>query len=434
MADINSPNIVIMVLDTLRKDYYEKYLSQTLQKFGFVYYPNAIAPSPWTIPSHASIVTGLYPALHGAHETPEKKDTEIKLHKHELSFINNLSEKGYQNFLLSSNIYVSPYFGFWGFNKFIDTSIPRVLSEDDVKLFSSIIYRTNRRLLPTLKAILKEKEPKLLLKMIVGYGLRHLQWPKDKGATNTVHHLEELLILNTKKAPLFIMMNLLEVHEPYARFENVSELRESNRKGHPPSEKVIKRWQHKYPKQVKYLKNKLVDIIKLLKDFEIFENSIIIVTSDHGQMLGEYGVIGHGTYLYDELLRVPLAIKYPENKKVVITEQRNTNYISLTKIKPLILQTVYSTTIDDSILYSPIVFAESYGIPERIRPMSKEEQEYVNSLEKYKIAVYSNGKKAVFNVADWKFEEYQQDNSQIKKAIIRFLKTATVTKVPKMKL
>ena len=151
-------------------------------------------------------------------------------------------------------------------------------------------------------------------------------------------------------------------------------------------------------------------------------------------MLGEYGVIGHGTYLYDELLRVPLAIKYPENKKVVITEQRNTNYISLTKIKPLILQTVYSTTIDDSILYSPIVFAESYGIPERIRPMSKEEQEYVNSLEKYKIAVYSNGKKAVFNVADWKFEEYQQDNSQIKKAIIRFLKTATVTKVPKMKL
>lgn len=431
MTDTSFPNILLIVLDTLREDYSTPIIRE-LSRFGFVTYQNAIASAPWTTPSHASMVTGLYPAFHGAHETREKKDIDIKLHKHEFSFVNNLLEKGYQTFLLSPNIYVSPYFGFRGFSKFIDTSIPRVLSEDDVKLFSNIIYRTNKKPLPTLKILLKEKHPELLLKVVLGYGLKRLYWPKDKGATNTINHLKDLLTPNSKKAPLFVMINLLEVHEPYARFENVSELRENNRKGHFPPERIVKRWQRKYPKHVKYLKNKLVDIIKLLREFEMFENSLVIVTSDHGQMLGEHGIIGHGTYLYDELLRVPLAIKYPEDKQVIITEQKDASYISLTKIKPLILQTVESNTIDDSILYSPTVFAESHGIPERVRPTSREEQDYVNSLEKYRIAVYTQGEKAIFNVTDWKFESPQEMyNSEIKRAVIKFLKTIASSKVQK---
>lgn len=427
MTDISSPNIFLIVLDTLREDYATPILKE-LSKFGFVTYQNAIAPAPWTTPSHASMVTGLYPAFHGAHETREKKDINIKLHKYEFSFVNTLSEKGYLNFLLSPNIYVSPYFGFHGFNKFIDTSIPRFLSKDNIK----IVYQTNKKLLPTLKALLKEKRLDLLVKMTVGYGLKQLRWPKDKGAINTIHYLKEILALNAKKVPLFIMMNLLEVHEPYARFEKVSELRENNRKGHTPPERVVKQWQDRYPKHVKYLKNKLVDVMKILENFEVFENSLVIVTSDHGQMLGEHGVIGHGTYLYDELLRVPLAIKYPETKRVTITEQEQSRYISLTKIKPLILQTIYSNTIDDLILYSPTVFAESYGIPERIRPTSREEHAHVNSLEKYRIAVYSQGGKAIFNVTDWKFESPpEMHNSEIKRAVIKFLKTVASSKVQK---
>lgn len=427
MTDIKFPNIFLIVLDTLREDYAMPVIEE-LGKFGFLAYQNAIATAPWTTPSHASMVTGLYPAFHGAHETREKKDIDIKLHKHEFNFTNILSERGYRNFLLSPNIYVSPYFGFNGFDKFIDTSIPRFLSENEAK----IVYRTSKKLFPTLKVLLKEKRLELLLKMTMGYGLKQLRWPKDKGAINTVHYLEEILASNSKRTSLFVMINLLEVHEPYARFEKVSELREKNRMGHAPPEKVVRRWRSRYPKHVKYLKKKLVEIIKLLESFGVFENSLVIVTSDHGQMLGEHDVIGHGTYLYDELLRVPLAIKYPENKKVTINERSDADYISLTKIKPLVVRTIESNIIDDSILYSPAVFAESYGIPERVKPRTKEEQEYVNSLEKYRIAVYTQGEKAIFNVTDWKFEGPQEMyNSEIKRAVIKFLKTIASSKVQK---
>ncbi|WP_168188357.1 sulfatase-like hydrolase/transferase [Thermococcus indicus] len=421
MNNINSPNIFLIVLDTLREDYATPIIKE-LSRFGFITYQNTIATAPWTTPSHASMVTGLYPAFHGAHETKEKKDIRIKLEKHEFSFVNTLSDKGYKSFLLSPNIYVSPYFGFRGFNKFIDTSIPRILNEKDVEEFSKIIYKTNTKILPTIKAVLKEKHPRLFFKVFAGYSLKRLRWPKDKGAINTVHHLKDLLAVNSQETPLFVMINLLEVHEPYVKGENVSKLRESNRKGHVPSDRVTRRWQRRYPEQVEYLKDKLIEIMKLLEEFGLFDDSLIIVTSDHGQMLGEHGIIGHGTYLYDELLRVPLAIKYPENRKVIINEQEDTDYISLTKIKPLVIQAVHNDTIDDSILYSPTVFAESYGIPERIRPTNREEQEYVNSLEKYRIAVYTRGEKAIFNVTDWKFEHPKGlSNPEIKRSVIKFL-------------
>lgn len=60
-------NIIIVVVDTLRKDY-AKTLEDNLKRVGFVSYENVIAPAPWTIPTHASIFTGLYPFYHRTHE------------------------------------------------------------------------------------------------------------------------------------------------------------------------------------------------------------------------------------------------------------------------------------------------------------------------------------------------------------------------------
>ncbi len=54
------PNVILIVVDTLRDDYSYP-LKENLKKFGFISYNNAIAPTSWTIPSHASLFTGLYP-------------------------------------------------------------------------------------------------------------------------------------------------------------------------------------------------------------------------------------------------------------------------------------------------------------------------------------------------------------------------------------
>jgi len=53
-------NVILIVIDTLRKDY-AKHLEVELEKLGFLSYEKAVAPASWTAPSHASIFTGLYP-------------------------------------------------------------------------------------------------------------------------------------------------------------------------------------------------------------------------------------------------------------------------------------------------------------------------------------------------------------------------------------
>lgn len=69
---MDTPHVIFVVLDTLRKDY-GKIFEDSLSNFGFVSYENAITPAPWTLPAHASIFSGLYPAIHRAYETREKR-------------------------------------------------------------------------------------------------------------------------------------------------------------------------------------------------------------------------------------------------------------------------------------------------------------------------------------------------------------------------
>ena len=64
-------NVVFIVVDTLRDDYANP-LKEELKKLGFISYNNVIAPASWTLPSHVSIFTGLYPAFHGFMKPKQK--------------------------------------------------------------------------------------------------------------------------------------------------------------------------------------------------------------------------------------------------------------------------------------------------------------------------------------------------------------------------
>ena len=60
-------NVVVLIIDTLREDYGRGL--EMLGELGFIKYENAIAPAPWTLPSHVSLITGMYPSQHGIHES-----------------------------------------------------------------------------------------------------------------------------------------------------------------------------------------------------------------------------------------------------------------------------------------------------------------------------------------------------------------------------
>ncbi len=439
-------NIVLIILDTLRKDYGEKYIWPLLKRYGFVYYPNAIAPAPWTIPTHVSILTGRYPAIHRVHETHELKIPRIKLKSQsEELILAKLIERGYSTILISANSLIQPTFGFTGFDRSYDIFWvpPQKLSKPELETLKRYSSKRLRYLLTPINLTLHGKLS-LLGKAAINYWSRIIsttlkKYPLEKGISRAVQILKNTK-LNDKN---FIFVNLMEVHEPYSMkypSQGGIVLTLTNQ----VTEDIIKDWKKGYKREAEYLQNRLDALLQALKQRIDFKDSLIIITSDHGQLLGEGDRIGHGAFLDDELIRVPLWIKYPGHFDIP-NKDFSRGYISLTQLYHLIS----SFSINDENIFpmpQEVVFSESYGSPSYIpkEKIPKGSEHRIKDVEKYRIAIHYTNFKGIFNVTDWKFEEIISYDPKIevtedivkhmKKEVIKFLKTATAARVPKIKI
>ena len=338
---------------------------------------------------------------------------------------NILLEYRYRTHLLSANMFIGPYFGFKSFDSYRDISIPYYLRGTNFLnlKYNKVINKQSeiRYTLIFLRELLKTKSLSLIFRGATSYAIEWLKKPVDKGIDNLIKIIKNDISLEDSSH--FFLINLMEIHEPYMRGEKTSVVRNNNRKGHKPPEKYVKIWKNRYPLHVKYLSNKLLQFLKVLQDKGCYDNSFIIITSDHGQLLGEHDSIGHGTYLYDELLRVPLFIKYPEKMQVNVHSDAHDKYISLVNIPHFILDALQNNEARESLLYEDIVFAESYGIPEDIKPTTNEEREHMKNLDKHRIAIYYKGTKSIFNVSEFKFEQVDPEvKDYVRRKVINFLR------------
>ncbi|AFK22090.1 sulfatase-like hydrolase/transferase [Pyrococcus sp. ST04] len=439
-------NVIVIVLDTLRRDY-GLFLKNSMEQLGFVYYDNAISTSSWTLPSHASIFTGLYPAFHGVHGGTNKDITSLRLGKSLPLLSRDLFELGYETILVSANPFITPNFGFRYFNKF--HNIYRTLgwlSENEKNELHrlKLKYKVQSRV-DLIHALLSTGHVRILLKLIVSYSLNRIgiidrDWPLDKGVKKALSVFKSM---RPSKIPRFIFVNLMEAHEPYLKNDPFKQVRKHNLKTNSKlPEKYLSLWRHAYRMEVQYLKNKLLEILRMLKSNDLFDSSLIIITSDHGQLLGEYNRIGHGVFLYDELIRVPLFIHYPIEQLDVEFDKGSrfdmTKYFSLIKLRKLILDAVKHGYVDEATLFTDTVFSENYGSSINEPPKTEEEKRNLEQLNKYRIAIYYNGFKGIFNVNDWKFEEvnnmasldisYDEALKGMRKAVLNFLKLSIANK------
>ena len=112
-------NVVCIVMDTARADVTESVLSHNGPHpavEGATRFEQAIAPAPWTLPSHASLFTGTTPSRHGAHAGHKHlNDTLVTLPE-------ILQREGYETVAVSNNTWISEEFGFdQGFETFYKT-------------------------------------------------------------------------------------------------------------------------------------------------------------------------------------------------------------------------------------------------------------------------------------------------------------------------
>jgi arylsulfatase A-like enzyme len=254
-------------------------------------FKNAFSPAIWTVPSHATLFTGTYPSTHGALNLNRYLDSKYST----LSEV--LSSVGYQTVAFSNNYFISiPGFGLSrGFEVVEGPQYPK-----------SRIAR----------AILK--------------GTRRVSGTEDQGASNA-----NLFIGNWVKrrsasdGPFFLFANLMEAHAPYIHVRKRhldSFLTEEQRRRFPQirqdrqkyltrnmeiSEEDFEILRGVYDAQLAYQDAKVQELLELLGRRNLLDNSLVVITSDHGDMIGEHGLMHHSYCLYEELIRVPLLMKLP---------------------------------------------------------------------------------------------------------------------------
>lgn len=298
-AAAGSPNVVLIVLDTTRRDHLGAYgddrgLTPFLDRFAAesVVYEQAITPGPWTVPSHASIFTGWYPVTHGC-----SQEHHLWLNDEFDTLAEMLGRAGYQTLALNSNFYLTRCNLLQGFEQsfYLDGPYDRL----GIRRLANILGTPAR-------------------------------WV-DKGSAEAVNYLADWLDDGRDTSrPLFLMVNLFEGHRPYipprqerlerlpadvgaveaAQFATTFEPIPLHLR-HEQNEKAQALVSGLYEALIRYQDRRLEELMGLLEQRIDLDRSLIIITADHGENLGEAGRWEHIHAVNEDLIHVPLIIRYP---------------------------------------------------------------------------------------------------------------------------
>ncbi len=402
---MKKPNITIIVLDAFRPEVFRE-LSKTkgmeFSKLGdFIYLNNCIAPGTWTLPSFASILTGLYPHEHGAHETTKIKALNIEaIRLRRNTLVSDLKDLGYNTYAVSASPYFHPVYGFDEFDDFREESY-----------FSDIwgsVIEVSKKLKPlfakyreryggqggvfTIPLATLREDPMLFLEGLAsGIALTPISaakklkaklvddWPLEKGGKRMVNTVGKMRF----KKPFFLFVSLMEPHDPYTEDKaNAMDWRTQYKK-EPVSKDVVALWKRLYMKASRKGYAYSYAIIKNLIE-RFGEDQIIIFTSDHGQAFNEHGFIGHGAMLYDEIVRVPMAVLLPKE----FNHPNDRGFSSLVNIKRFILLALSGDKDAAKQLYDKKVYAESFGTHVNVSKLE--------NIDQKKLSIANRPRKRVF--------------------------------------
>ncbi|MFC2164406.1 sulfatase-like hydrolase/transferase [Acidobacteriota bacterium] len=281
--DVSEMNIVLFTIDTLRADHLECYgyggvktpqINQ-LASEGVLFEHN-IVQTPLTLPSHSSIFTGTYPLYHGIRD-----NGGFYLDESQITLAESLKEEGYTTgafvaaFVLDSRWQLDQ-----GFDHYFDNF--------DLTKYKKV-------------------------------SLDAVQRRGDEVLEETYRWLGE-----NQQQKFFAWIHLYDPHTPY----DPPEPYKTEYGGRPYG---------LYDGEIAYVDQLMGEFRKYMEENGLWENTLIIFTSDHGESLGEHKENAHGFFIYDSAVRVPLIIRFPQAK---LSGQRIINQVRSVDIMPTILNLV----------------------------------------------------------------------------------------------
>lgn len=307
------PNLLLIVLDAARADHFEPYgaapgstpVVADLARSG-AHVPHAYAAASWTVPSHAALFSGLLPRAAGLSRAPERTPQSCRPRLESLRdrlLAEVLRRDGYETRALSTNAWLLPGGGFdTGFERFelLDPS-------RDLRFGSRGPLNGARAMLEAARATV------------------------DDGAGRARHVLRDWMT-EDRERPFFWFVNLVEAHSPYLPTRPFNDLgtrarvraaREARRYlsldsvwraslGEltvPPG--ALDRMRSLYASSIRSLDAWIGAVLEELQAARLLDDTLVVVTADHGENLGENGMLGHSFSLDERLLRVPLISSGP---------------------------------------------------------------------------------------------------------------------------
>jgi arylsulfatase A-like enzyme len=338
------PNIILIVMDTVGAKHcslygYHRKTTPHMERIAEEsrVYCRCFSPAPWTPPSHASLFTGLYPSQHGTY------GSNLSLDQNLYSLPEILKNMGYKTYAITSNGLVSEFLGFGrGFDKFYEMrNLFNFNSYNSSHVLNKIQKGRNRK--EKIKLVFTwlndSKDFSTFSKLIADkiYGHFRKIGRNATFATLRTYNFAEKIIReeSSNSQPFFLFINFMQAHMKYnpptevrERFIKKNKEFDKKHKMDHPCQFYLNGWSDEY---VRYLEglydeellflDKIIWDIFQLKD----ENTIFVITGDHGEMFGEHGLIQHLFGLYNELIHVPLIIKFPGEKPAFISDLVQTN-------------------------------------------------------------------------------------------------------------
>jgi arylsulfatase A-like enzyme/predicted Zn-dependent protease len=254
-VDSVSLNVILITIDTLRSDHVSCYgdspvATPNMDRLAAegVRFTNAASTVPFTLPAHASIMTGTYPPRHGIRE-----NVGYFLGDEPPTIAQTLQAAGRETggfvsaFVLDSR---------WGIGRGFD----RYFDEFDLAEFEN----------PNLGSV-------------------------QRSGDETIAEALRWLDARDQASPFFLWLHLYDPHDPYT----------------PPEPYASKYRGRPYQGEVAYTDSLIGDFRKALEQRADFDRSLVILTADHGEGLGDHGEQFHGYFVYDTTIRVPLIIRFP---------------------------------------------------------------------------------------------------------------------------
>jgi arylsulfatase A-like enzyme len=268
--------------------------------------PSVYAAASWTLPSHAAMFTGLLPRATGIGLT-EASPADAHSRMHALSdrvLPEALRQAGYRTGGVTTNLWVSERTGFSvGFEDFVEINTGR-----QGKIRN-----------PSLRARLQ-------------WGREILRAEVDDGAAETERVLRGWIDSIQPDQPFFWFVNLIECHSPYLPPRPYNDLSPAGRlqagfeaRRHLTLEAIwkacvaeldvpdaaLERMRHLYGGSIRYMDDWLGRVLEALDRRGALDDTIVMVTSDHGENFGEGGLLAHCFSLDDRLIHVPLIVHGP---------------------------------------------------------------------------------------------------------------------------